>query len=112
MVAKPAMVLLAPGGDEVWRFVSRDFADRLPEDEVADRIAGMDLASVDPWPLTIGPREPGVNAIARDDLPVYFRGAKFAAMAMGLRHRHESDAIKDDSKTFVALMDEYLEHLA
>ena len=28
-IARPAMILVAPGGDEVFRFESRDFADRL-----------------------------------------------------------------------------------
>lgn len=39
----------------------------------------------------------------------YLRGARFAAQAMGLRHKGLGDEIKRDSKAYVAEMDEMLE---
>lgn len=108
-IARPAMVLFAPDGEEVWRFVSRDFADRMPEEKVLDRIRQED------WPATtqdappIGAIEPGEKAMPLDQLPSYLRGARFAALAMGLRHKDLGQEIVDDSKAYVAEMDRFIE---
>ena len=108
-IARPAVVLVRPDGTEAWRFVSRDFADRLPEDEVLERARDLGLdATTQETPETVAP-EPGPKAMALDDLPVYFRGARFAALAMGLRHAPLGDAIKEDSKAYVAEMDRFLD---
>lgn len=108
-IARPAMVLVTPDRIEAWRYVSRDFADRLPEDRVVEeaRRLGLPRTSAEP-PETVDP-EPGGKAMPLDGLPFYFRGARFAALAMGLRHRDKGEAIADDSKAYVAEMDRYLE---
>ena len=111
-ISRPAMVLIEPGGEEAWRYVSRDFADRLPEDDVLEhaRSLGLESTSQEP-PETVDP-EPGPRAMPLDGLPYYLRGARFAAMAMGLRHRDLGDEIKEDSKAYVAEMDRMLEAVA
>jgi hypothetical protein len=108
-LATPAMILLAPGGEELWRFVSRDFADRFPEDEVLSRARSLGLEAAVQLAPDPGQPEPGPRAMPLDGLPVYLRGARFAALAMGLRHGHFDDSIKQDSKAYVAEMDRYLE---
>ncbi len=108
-LARPSLVLLAPGGDERWRFVSRDFADRLPEDEVLDQARALGLGAVEQEPPHPGTPEPGPRAMPLDGLPFYLRGARFAALAMGRRHGHLDESIKDDSKAYVAEMDRYIE---
>lgn len=108
-IARPAMVLFAPGGEEVWRFVSRDFADRMPEDEVLDRIAEEGWSATTQDAPTIGSTEPGEKAMPLEQLPSYLRGARFAALAMGLRHKHLGQEIVDDSKAYVAEMDRFIE---
>jgi hypothetical protein len=41
----------------------------------------------------------------------YLRGARFAALAMGLRHKDLGESIKEDSKAYVETMDRMLEHI-
>ncbi|MBW3665653.1 MAG: peroxiredoxin family protein [Actinobacteria bacterium] len=103
-IARPAMILVRPGGEEAWRFVSRDFADRLPEDEVLEQARTLELPATSQEPPTTGDPEPGPKAMPLTDLPVYFRGAKFAAKAMGLRH----PAAKDDADRLFDQMDGYM----
>lgn len=108
-LATPAMILLAPGGEEVWRFVSRDFADRFPEDEVLDRARSLGVGVAEQEAPAPGRPDPGPRAMPLDGLPFYLRGARFAALAMGLRHGHHDESVKDDSKAYVAEMDRYIE---
>ncbi len=110
-IATPALVLIEPGGVERWRFVSRDYADRLPEDEVIRQSQMLGLAPVTQEPIENGRPEPGPRAMPAGDLRAYFRGARFAALAMGVRHRHHDDSIKEDSKAYVEEMDRYLHAL-
>ncbi len=107
-IALPAMVLLDPAGDERWRFVSRDFADRLPEDEVLDAMKQLALPSTSQEMPAEGQAEPGPSAMPFEGLSTYFRGAKFAAQAMGLRHAHLDDSVKVDSKAYMAEMDRFI----
>jgi hypothetical protein len=57
----------------------------------------------------VGPADPGERAMPFEGLFHYLRGARFAAQAMGLRHKELGDEIKEDSKAYVAEMDEMLE---
>ena len=108
-ISRPAMVLVAPDRTEAWRYVSRDFADRLPEDEVVAQARSLGLPPTSqPEPETVDPR-PGPKAMPLDGLPYYLRGARFAALAMGLRHRDKGEEIADDAKAYVAEMDRYIE---
>jgi hypothetical protein len=107
-ISRPALVLLAPGGEEVWRFVSRDFADRLPEEEVLDRVRRAGWSATTQDRPALAAIEPGPKAMPLDALPAYFRGARFAALAMGLRHRQLGEAIAQDSKAYVAEMDRFI----
>ncbi len=106
-IAKPAMIVIDPAGDEVFRFVSRDYADRMPEDDVLERIRSLELAPTTQSPPAPGNPEPGPKAMPLDGLPHYLRGARFAALAMGLRHKDLGEAIKEDSKAYVEEMDRY-----
>ena len=110
-ISRPAIVVLGPDREEAFRFVSRDFADRLPEDELVMAVEQLALPPTTQRPPRIGPAEPGPRSLSLHDLRIYFRGARFAALAMGLRHGHQADAIKADSKAYVAEMDRYTESL-
>jgi hypothetical protein len=90
-VAKPAVVMVGPDGEEAFRQVSRDFADRLPEPDLVDVVRGLRLDPVEQPPPTPGDPDPGPRAMPLDALPVYYRGAKFAAKAMGMRHRQAQE---------------------
>ncbi len=108
-LAIPALVLVAPGGEEVWRFVSRDFADRLPEDDVVEIARAQQWEPTTQDPPEPGAAEPGPRAMPVEAMLPYFRGARFAALAMGLRHGHHHETIKDDSKAYVEEMDRFME---
>ena len=107
-LSRPAMILIAPDGNERWRFVSRDYADRLPNDEVLEHTRTLALAPTSQPAPEVGPAEPGERAMPFEGLYHYLRGARFAAQAMGLRHKDLGAAIKEDSQAYVAEMDEML----
>lgn len=111
-IAIPTVVLLAPGGEEVYRYKGTDFADRPTEDDVLSAAAALGLdPTTQPAPAP-GTPEPGPKASDPAMLPTYFRGAKFAALAMSKRFPEA----KESSKAYGALMDRYAEaigtHLA
>ncbi len=106
-ISKPALVLLDENGSELWRFVSRDYADRLPEEEVLERVRSLALDGVTQDAPEPGEPEPGHRAMSVDALIPYFRGARFAALALGLRHGRHDEALKADSKALVAEMDRF-----
>lgn len=108
-IARPALILITPAGEVTWRFVSRDFADRLPEEEVLAEARSLGLEPTRQDPPRPGDPAPGPKALAVDYLPGYFRGARFAALAMGRRHGHHDPSIADDSKAYVAQMDRFTE---
>lgn len=108
-VALPAVVAADPGGVEVYRFVARDYADRLPEDELLEILRGRRLGRTTQPPPTPGQPRPGPRAMPLRAMIPYFRGGRFAALALGLRHRHLGEDFKDDSKAFVAEMDRFVE---
>ncbi|MGH8874914.1 MAG: hypothetical protein ACRDVM_06640, partial [Acidimicrobiia bacterium] len=97
-------VVVSPDG-ELFRFVSRDFADRLAEDQVMETIAGLGLLPVDQDPPLPGTPAPGPNAMPVRAMAPYYRGAKFAATAMGMRFPEA----KEEAKRYAAQMDRYME---
>lgn len=110
-IARPAAILVHPDGREAWRYESRDFADRIPEDEIIEQVDALGLPSTTQDEPDMVQPHPGPRAMAVEELPAYFRGARFAALAMGLRHRELGDEIKEDSKAYVAQMDRFIEAL-
>lgn len=112
-LAYPAMVLVDRDGEERWRWVSRDYADRIDEDEVIERVEALGAAPVAAEALVVGEPEPGPKAMPVRALVPYFRGAKFAAMAMYMRLRDTpaKEQAKAESKAFAAEMDRYIEQV-
>ena len=110
-LARPAMIIVDPDGDEVYRFVSRDFADRLPEEEVLEKVQALGLEPTTQPRPTPGTPDPGERAVRLDALTTYFRGARFAILAFGLRHKDLSEELKQDSKAYVEMLDRYWEHV-
>ncbi len=108
-IARSAMVVVTPDGEEGWRYDSRDFADRLPEDEVIAAVSRLGLPPTAQPPPAAGSPEPGPRAMSLEALGHYWRGARFAALAMGLRHGHHAEEIKEDSKAYVAELDRFME---
>ena len=108
-LARPALVAVAPGGSEVYRFVARDYADRLPEDDLIEILENRRLPPTTQDLPAPGDAQPGPRAMPVGAMVPYFRGGRFGALALGLRHKHLGEEFKADSKAFVAEMDRYVE---
>ncbi len=108
-IAYPAVVIVGTDGEEAWRWMSRDFADRTPIDDIISALKELGGAPTTQDPPKIGAPEPGPKAMPLDQLGAYMRGARFAAFALGKRHGATNEAIKEDSKAYVAQMDAFLE---
>ena len=106
-IAIPTSILLAPGGDEVYRRLSTDFADRPTEDALVQAAQQLGIGPTTQEPPELGTVTPGDKAFDIAFLPSYLRGAKFAARAMSIRY---PDA-KETSKAYGAQMDRYIEAL-
>ena len=110
-LSRPALIVVTPDWKEAFRFVSRDFAERMPEADVVDAIRQLNLPPTTQELPEVGPAEAGPRSLPPTSLRTYFRGARFAALAMGLRHGHHAEEIKEDSKAYVAEMDRFTEAL-
>ncbi len=104
-IAIPTALLLRPGGEEIYRRLSTDFADRPPEDELLSEAQALGLPPTTQELGSPGVPEPGPTATRIAELPAYFRGAKFATLAVSRRFPE----VKETSKAYGAQMDRYIE---
>ncbi len=86
------VALYHPDGHEVYRYRSRDFADRPPDDDLIDALTKLRLA-----PVTLGPAEAAGEPVEEDvALPVdafgpYFRGVHFGTRSLSGRLSDAAD---------------------
>lgn len=104
-IAIPAAVGVHPDGTEAFRFTSRDFADRPTEDWVVESLQRMGLSPTTQTPPGLGSIEPGPKAMPAEHLFPYFRGARFAVVAMSRRHPD----LATDADAYITEMDRYME---
>ena len=105
----PAVIVLSPGGEEVWRHRSRDFADRPDDSDVMAALESMRLPPLDspppPWQPDVAPEEhPG--AFRTDAFGSYHRGVMFAMVAVAgrardLEDRAEAEALGKQASSFL-----------
>ncbi len=112
LISRPGVVIVAPGGEEVWRHTGRDYADRPHEDLLLSEVSKLGVDPTTQASPDVGEAVHGETAMPPEDLPHYLRGAKFAALALRSRHRSISEEFKDDAKEYVARMERYLEALS
>lgn len=110
-IARNGALVISPDGEIVLSLVGRDYADRPEEDELLDRLASLDLPPVTQDPPEIGSAEPGRRAVAYESLFPYFRGAKFAALALRTRHRDMGEGFVADARRYVEMVERYMEAL-
>jgi hypothetical protein len=110
-LARPAMILIDTDGEERFRFVSRDAAERYSEDGVLEAAEALGLDPTTAEPFDPGTPDPEAKGMPFEGLWYYLRGARYAALAMGLRHKDLGESIKEDSKAYVATMDRMLDHV-
>lgn len=86
-IGLPAFIVYDPDGAEVYRKVGRDFADRTADTEMFDAVEALGLDAIDPpagGPVADVPDD--VHGFFPTEwLFPYFRGNRFAAVAIGSR---------------------------
>lgn len=96
----PAVIVLSPGGEEVWRHRSRDFADRPDDSDVMAALASLRLPAFDPPPEPWQPdAEPEEHAAAfrTEAFGHYHRGVMFAMGAIAGRMRDPGDSAEAEA---------------
>jgi hypothetical protein len=110
-IAGCGTVIIAPSGEVTFSQRGRDYADRPEEDELLEELAKLELPPTSQGPPELGEIEPGEKAMPYEGLPHYFRGAKFATLAIRKRHRDLGRELTDDLKSYVQMVERYLEAL-
>ena len=86
-IGLPGLLVLDPDGEVVYRYVGRDFADRTTDEEMLTALERLGLDPIEP------PEGGPVGEVPDDldryfspgDLVPYFKGNRFAAIAIGGR---------------------------
>ena len=87
-IAVPALLVISPQGEEVYRVRSRDFADRVNDADALSTLEKQGYPPLDPpppaWQSQVDP-EIDRAAYKPEFFGPYFRGNRFAAVALSLR---------------------------
>jgi hypothetical protein len=110
-ISKPGTMIIAPGGEVVFSVTGRDYADRPDEDILLDHLRGLGLPATTQAAPELGEAQAGETAMAYEGLSFYFRGAKFAGLALRGRHRDLGEDFRDDAKAYVRMVERYMEAL-
>lgn len=112
LIGLPGTIVMAPGGEEVWRHTGRDYADRPHEDLILSQVEVLGLDGTTQTAPERGEPQPGPTAMTVETLLPYLKGAKFASLALRRRHRELGDEFRDDAKELVQRVDRYIEALS
>lgn len=112
LIGLPGAIVMAPGGEEVWRHTGRDYADRPHEDLILSQVSELGLGATTQAGPEHGEPQPGPTAMTLDALVSYLKGAKFASMALRRRHRDLGVEFRDDAKELVQRIERYMEALS
>lgn len=107
-MSKPAIIVLSPEGNEVFRYVGIDFMDRPHEDDALAALAESAFPAVD-RPLATAPHmspTPGPRAMPLRDLAVYMRGVRFATQALANRARDPFD--RDEAQRTAKMAERFI----
>jgi hypothetical protein len=118
-IALPGIVVVEPGGSEVARFRSRDFADRTHDDDLYEVLTGLGLPAVDPEPWTpdVAVPEDLSGYFRPEEFGAYFRGNRFGALAIAQRvedaeARSAAREHHDMAKAMLGAWQEWRTHLS
>jgi hypothetical protein len=90
----PAVIVFDADGREIWRFRSRDFADRPPDDDdLFAAVRDLRLPALDAPPSWVPDVEPADDpgALRVDAFGPYFRGIRFGVRGLAGRFFDERD---------------------
>jgi hypothetical protein len=110
-IARPGAAIISPDAEVVYSFVGRDYADRPLEDVLLEKLVELGLEPTTQPAPRLGPIEAGEKAMPYQGLSPYFRGAKFAGLAIRSRHRDLGEDFSGDMKAYIEMIDRYLEAL-
>lgn len=110
-IARPGAVVISPQAEVIYTFLGRDYTDRPLEDVLLEELDKLGLEPTEQAPFELGEIEPGEKAMPYQGLSPYFRGAKFAGLAIRSRYRDLGEDFADDLKKYVEMVDRYLEAL-
>lgn len=110
-IAATGTAVFSPDGEIVFTQAGRDYADRPEEDDLLKELGKLGLPPTSQEQPVLGEIEPGEKAMPYVGLPHYFRGAKFAALAIRRRHRELGSEFADDLKSYVQMVERYMEAL-
>jgi hypothetical protein len=92
-IALPGMLVVDPDGKEAYRYRGRDFADRTTDADIYAALGGLGLDPVEPGPWL--PEAEVPHDLDRffkpEEFSAYFRGNRFAAIAIGGRAERGSE---------------------
>jgi hypothetical protein len=109
-IAWPVVVLFDPDGREVFRFRSRDVADRSDDDDLMGALTKLGLP-----PVALGPSLGLADAVEDpeafhvDAFAPYFRGFRTASRVLGARATDASDRVEVEAFGMVALAGRFLD---
>ena len=107
-IARTGSLIVSPAGEVVFTYLGRDYADRPQEEVLLHALGALDLPPASQEPPEIGAIEPGPRAVPLPGIGPYFRGAKFATLALRSRYRDLGDVFADDTKQYVEMVERYL----
>jgi hypothetical protein len=95
-IARPSVVVLTPAGEEAFRDVGIDYADRPDDEHVIEAVRKLRLPA---RPLLPGVHphaepHPSERAFRRENLVPYFRGVRSGATALVGRGVEQADAVR------------------
>jgi hypothetical protein len=92
-IAKPAIVVLAPDGGEVFRYVGADFMDRPGDEEILAALDALALSAVPPSTGMIEHMEPSPSprTFPLEALAPYMRGVQMSMTGIAERMRDPAD---------------------
>ena len=113
-IALPGMVIVAPDGEEVYRYRGRDFADRTNDDDLWMAVDALQLSPIDPPPWVPEREAPAElrGYFRPQDFPLYFRGNMYGAIAIaGRLDTLDAKAIADEHRAMAKhTLDAWEEH--
>lgn len=111
-ISRAGLVIIGSEGEILHREEGQDYADRPDEDDLLAIIDELGLEPTTQEAPAIGETAPGEKAMPFEGIAHYFRGAKFADLALRGRYRGLSDELKDDTKGYAQRMDRYIEAIS
>lgn len=111
-IAKPALIVLAPDGREVYRYVGADFVDRPNDEDVLGALDALVLPALatPTEPIAHLEPQPSPRSFRLEDLGPYLRGVRSAAQELAGRLQQPTD--REEATRTAGMAERYLRAVA